>query len=135
MTFIDWDNKYTVNNIQLDNHHKRLFSIFNRLYDISIENDRYSSFETAVDELISYTGYHFKAEEQYMQQVGYNDLERHVSLHKYFTARLYDIREREKDDNKELCREIIFFLGNWLKHHVIEEDKRISLRFPKKETS
>jgi hemerythrin len=127
MKLLTWDNKYTVSNIQLDNHHKRLFSIFNRLYDISVDNESVSSFETAVDELVSYSNYHFRAEEQYMRKVGYNDIERHVSLHKYFTARLYDIKDREKDDNNELCRELIFFLGNWLKNHVIEEDKRIAL--------
>jgi hemerythrin len=48
-----------------------------------------------------------------------------MALHKYFTERLFDIKERDKVDNNELCRELIFFLGNWLKHHVIEEDKRI----------
>jgi hemerythrin len=127
MTLLNWDNKYTISNIQLDNHHKRLFSVFNRLYDISMDDVRASSFETVLDELISYSNYHFKAEEQYMHEIGYNDIERHASLHKYFTSRLNDIKEREKRDNTELCRELIYFLGNWLKHHVLEEDKRIAL--------
>jgi hemerythrin len=126
MPFLNWDNKYSINNIQLDNHHKRLFSIFDRLYDISVDVYRDSSFETAVDELMAYSGYHFKAEEHYMKEVGYNDIERHISLHRYYNARLSDIKDRESNDNKELCTELIYFLGNWLKNHVVEEDKRIS---------
>jgi len=128
MTFIDWDNKYTVNNIQLDNHHKRLFSIFNRLHDMSMEDYRDSLYETAIDELISYSYNHFKAEEKYMQEVGYKDIERHISLHKYFSARLADIKNREKSNNIELCRELILLLGNWLKNHVMDEDKKIALQ-------
>jgi hemerythrin len=33
MPLFTWDNKYSVNNEELDNYHKILFDNFNRLYD------------------------------------------------------------------------------------------------------
>jgi hemerythrin len=127
MSLFTWHETYSLNNEEIDKHHKVLFGIFNTLLEILDGKGDSNAFETAIDELFLYTDYHFKAEEQYMREVRYNDIERHMALHKYFTARLVDVKDREKDDNIELCRELIFFLGNWLKHHVLEEDKRISL--------
>ena len=34
-----WDNTYSVNNEELDNHHKKLFDLFNKLYDCSLDKD------------------------------------------------------------------------------------------------
>ena len=127
MALLAWNDTYTINNETLDSHHMTLFDIFNRLYDSSLDINDSNTFHTILTELDTYSKYHFKAEEQYMRDVEYNDIERHMSLHKYFSARLLDIKEREKNDNNDLCRELIYFLGNWLKHHVVEDDKRLSL--------
>ena len=67
MPLLNWYDRYSINNIQLDNHHKKLFALFNRLYDICLVDNRDSMFETALDEIVFYSDYHFKAEEQYMR--------------------------------------------------------------------
>jgi hemerythrin len=127
MPLLNWYNRYSVNNAELDNHHKSLFGIFNRLYDICMTNDEVDSFESAVDELVSYSEYHFKAEEQYMRDIKYKDIERQISEHKYFTERVIELKQKSNTADHKLCHDIIVFLGNWLMHHVIEEDKKISL--------
>jgi hemerythrin-like metal-binding protein len=127
MLNLDWCISYSVNNEELDNHHKTLFGIFYRLIEILDNKGDADTFKAALYELVIYSDYHFKAEEKYMREVRYNDIERHIALHNYFISRLSDIKDRVIEDNDELCRELIFFLGNWLKHHVIEEDKRIAL--------
>ena len=127
MPLFTWSDKYSIGNFEIDNQHKKLFDILNRLFDICVGKNEVDTVEAVMEDLVSYTDYHFRFEEQYMRDVEYNDIERHMSLHKYFSARLLDIKEREKNDNNDLCRELIYFLGNWLKHHVVEDDKRISL--------
>ena len=127
MTFIAWEDKYSINNIMLDNHHRRLFSIFDRLNDICSDDFRVSMFDTAINELLSYTNYHFNAEEQYMRKSEYNDIELHTAQHKYFISKILDINADENKDNSEHCRELIYFLGNWLKNHVIVDDKKITI--------
>jgi hemerythrin len=127
MPLLNWYDRYSINNIQLDNHHKKLFALFNRLYDICLVDNRDSMFETALDEIVSYSDYHFKAEEQYMREIGYNDIEKQIVEHKYFKERAIDLQLNSKSTDYKLCHEIIIFLGNWLMNHVIEEDKKIAL--------
>ena len=127
MPLLNWYDRYSINNIQLDNHHKKLFGLFNRLYDICLVDNRDSMFETALDEIVSYSDYHFKAEEQYMREIGYKDIEKQIVEHKYFKERAIDLQLNNKSTDYKLCHEIIIFLGNWLMNHVIEEDKKIAL--------
>ena len=127
MPLLNWYDRYSINNIQLDNHHKKLFALFNRLYDICLVDNRDSMFETALDEILSYSDYHFKAEEQYMREIGYKDIEKQIVEHKYFKERAIDLQLNSKSTDYKLCHEIIIFLGNWLMNHVIEEDKKIAL--------
>ena len=123
-----WNDSYSVGNEQIDNHHRQLFDIFSRLYDQSSNPDDLQAFAAILNELDSYAKYHFKTEEGYMHTVGFDDIERHVCMHNYFNSRVSDIKHRITEGNVEACRELIFFLGNWLKHHVTEEDKRITTR-------
>jgi|ERR1039457_1579842 hemerythrin len=121
-----WYNKYSVNNIELDKHHKTLFDIINRLYENCVEVDNAISIEPLIKELVSYTHYHFLAEEQYMTDIGYKDLNKQITEHKIFTDRILQL---QRDDNLDDCghsKELIVYLGNWLLNHVIVEDKKIS---------
>ena len=125
MPYFTWDDKYSIGNKEIDDQHKHIFNNLNRLYESSYDTQGSDTFHNVLAELCSYTKYHFKIEEQFMAEVEYNDIERHLSFHRYFTARLLDFTDREKNYNSELCRELILFLKNWLKRHVYEEDKQI----------
>ena len=126
MSTFAWNDSYSVGNAEIDSHHQRLFDIFSRLYGQSLDHDDLQAFAAIVKELGSYAKYHFKIEEGYMCTVRFDDIERHVCMHNYFNSRVSDINRRLAEGNIEACRELIFFLGNWLKHHVIEEDKRVT---------
>ena len=127
MPLFNWYNRYSINHEEIDTHHKKLFSIFNRLYEICLKNDKVDSFESVIDELVSYTDYHFKVEEQYMRTIGYKDIDNHITKHNYFKERVTQLKEKDTNADFQVCHELIVFLGNWLLHHVIEEDKKISL--------
>ena len=60
----EWYNKYSVNNEEIDNQHKALFNIFNRLYDYCMANEPNTTLELIISELVAYTKYHFSAEEE-----------------------------------------------------------------------
>ena len=60
MPLFNWYNKYSVGNDEIDNQHKILFDIFNRLFDDCMSCDRNDVPTTVIDELISYADYHFK---------------------------------------------------------------------------
>ena len=126
MPLFIWSDKYLVGNVEMDNHHKTLFNILNRLYNSTYTIDSSDSFDIILDELISYSKYHLIAEEQYMIDKGYEDIYRHICENEDFTNMALDIKRNKDDDDKELCRELIVFFGKRLMQHFIEEDKKIA---------
>jgi hemerythrin-like metal-binding protein len=127
MELFKWYKKYSIDNEELDNHHKTLFNIMNRLYENCLNVDSPDCIKPIVDEMISYSDYHFSAEEQYMRNIGYKDIEKQISEHRSFTQRALQLRHVVNKDDLELTKELIVFLGNWILHHIMEEDKKISL--------
>jgi hemerythrin len=128
MALLDWHNIYSIGNDKLDTHHKKLFSILNTLYDMSFKSNNEFSYDSIIDELVSYADYHFKAEEQYMINRKYMDIDSHIMQHKYFTERTMQLKQKNIAGDSVPTSELIVFLGNWLLKHVIEEDKRIALQ-------
>ena len=125
MSLFTWCESYSIDNEELDKHHRTLFNIMNRLYDSSFEHDNKDSFDTTIEELMSYSKYHFSAEEQYMLNIGYANIYEQIAEHEYFTRSVAEINRDKYTEGDELCRELIAFLGRWLLQHVIEVDKKI----------
>jgi len=126
MALFKWDNKYSVNNEELDNQHKVLFDILDRMYYSCLDIKNRFELYSIIDEFISYTQYHHPAEEQIMRNKGYVDIDRHISEHKSFTDKLLNIRYRN-DDDRVAIKALIVHIGNKILNHVMEEDKKYSI--------
>ena len=126
MAFLSWDDDYLLNHEVLDGHHKKLFEIFSTLNIKCIANDTAETYSEVIDELETYSRYHFSKEEQYMRELAYPGIDRHMILHKSYMARTLEIKLKMYNQEYKLCHELILFLGNWLKRHVLEEDRNIS---------
>ena len=127
MPLFTWYDKYSINNEELDNHHKMLFDIFNKMYDTCLKIESINCLEPIIDELISYSKYHFSAEEKYMEEKGYKDIENHKQMHKEFSQKAIQMKQCDKMEDLEIKKELAVFLGNWLIQHVIKEDRKISV--------
>ena len=127
MELFTWYTKYSVNDEELDNHHKALFGILNRLYENCKQNNSVNNLEHIVEELVSYSNYHFSAEEKHMRMQGYKDIDKQIAQHRAFTDRALRLQQISEKNEPELSKELIVFLGNWLLHHVMEEDKKFSI--------
>ena len=127
MELFKWYKTYSVNNEELDSHHKTLFNILNRLYENCLGTDIPNCLNPIVEELVSYSNYHFSAEEQYMRDIGYEDIDKHISEHRSFAQRAIQLQKVINKNELELTKELIVFLGNWILHHVMEEDKKFSV--------
>lgn len=124
MSLFNWYKKYSVNIPELDEHHKALFDIFNRLYDNCLGQDKAHCIDPIIAELLSYSNYHFSAEEQHMRNIGFKDIDGHIKEHRGFTRRTLELRQAAGRDEPEATKELIAFLGRWLLHHVIEADRK-----------
>ena len=127
MTLLNWNNNYSVNNEEFDKQHQILLFIINRLHDINVGRDAINSFKITIDELIFSSNFHFKSEQQYMKEIGYKDIDKHIAEHEYFKQRIIDFKDDDNSDDFELRHDLIVFLSEWILHHEIEQDKKINL--------
>ncbi len=126
MPLFTWNDKYSVHNEELDKDHKALFEVVNKLYDSCFVGNNIS-LGPIIEVLISYTNYHFTAEEKYMKDKGYKKLDKHIAEHKMFKDRILQLQRKNDMNDIEVTKELIVYLGNWLLKHVIKEDKKYSI--------
>jgi hemerythrin len=124
MPLFTWSDKYSIGNTEIDNQHKKLFDILNRLFDICVGKNEVDSVEALMEDLTSYADYHFKFEEQHMLYVGYKDIHKHIVEHNFFTKEIMFAKRRQVHKKSETDNKLIEFLSNWLIQHVTEEDRK-----------
>ena len=128
MSQFTWDNKYSVGNEELDDHHKKLFTLFNNLYESCLDKTSRITLGPIVDELVSYFNYHLAAEEQYMRSIGYKDIDKHIAEHKIFLDSISKQQQKLNINDTVVTNDFIVYLGKWLTEHVMIEDKKYSLK-------
>lgn len=110
----------------IDEQHKVLFEIAERTYQLLKNNytiDKYDQVVELLNELKSYTAYHFKEEEEYMKSIGYKRMFTQKIEHDNFIKKLNDIDLSKVDENQdEYILNILEFLNNWLVEHILEKD-------------
>lgn len=126
---IKWEEKYCLGVESIDRQHEELFQIANRIYDLlknKLITDKYDHIVEIIEELKSYTVYHFKTEEEYMQSIGYKKILSQKVAHNDFLEKMESI-DLDKIDNghNEYLLGILDFVCIWLVEHIIKEDKLI----------
>lgn len=126
MPLITWSDKYAVNVKEFDLQHQKLISLINDLHDAMKAGKGKEVTELILDELISYTDYHFKAEEKLMKQHAYPAFDAHIGEHKGFVAKVTDFKESYSKGKATLNLDIATFLRDWLVNHINGTDKKYS---------
>ena len=124
MSLFTWKESYSVHVDELDAHHRKLFGIVNRLYEECLVPGFPGCIDLVIDELAAYADTHFAAEERFMADTGFPGMAAHARMHRAFAGRIGQLRQNSSRNDLELTKELIVFLGNWLLHHVLEEDWR-----------
>jgi len=126
MPLLSWIPGYSVNDTELDNHHRRLFYLLNSAYENVMESPEMDRIHSILDELSEYTRYHFLTEEQHMRENNYLGLDDHIEKHREFAYSIEALRSRYHDNDLEVARQLIILLGEWLLGHVLKDDRRYS---------
>jgi len=126
MPLFAWKDNYLVGVEEIDRHHKKLFEIVNFLYEGCLVPGGTVNVAGKIDELVAYAEYHFAAEEELMRKIGYEGKEEHFRLHRKFISKMQKLQRFSCKSEEELTKELIVFLGRWLLHHVMDEDRKYS---------
>lgn len=130
MSYIEWDESFSIDHAEIDEQHKKWIAIHNILHKTLIEGNPASLQEAAIkalQEMYDYTRYHFAFEEAYLARIGYPDIREHWRLHKDFDSLIYGyLRDSQKGEIPVLNSELVKILQNWLLHHILIEDMKFS---------
>lgn len=125
-----WQDRFNIGVEIVDNEHKKLFGILNRLFMYKSEE---SKSQWVCQEGIKYfkdhAMKHFTEEEQYMASIDYAGFEMHRRLHDNFRQKTLPALEKELAQSSFSPEAIDHFLGvcaGWLLGHTLTEDRAIT---------
>jgi hemerythrin len=131
LTEIHWDKDWELGVFYIDEQHKRLVNIVNKIAKSQV-HDVY----IFLSELIQYSSDHFTDEEQLMISVEFPNLMLHKQEHRLFNRALleYSFRLNNGEDKNILHEELSEFVAKWFAYHFLKTD-RLLVEFIKEEHS
>ena len=124
MGMIQWDSTFSVNVVEIDRQHQKLVQMINGLDDAMRQGKGKDVLGKVIDGLIGYTRTHFATEEKYFDQFGYPDSDNHKKEHAEFVKKVSEFREKFEKGQIGLSIQIMNFLSDWLRTHIMGVDKK-----------
>lgn len=122
---VAWTEAMAIGHEHIDEQHKMLVDTINLLADADRQQDR-TLVGMVIDELLAYAAFHFHFEEELFAAVEPGELARHRALHRQFVEWVEQVRAEFVADNRaELGERILHFLRDWLRRHILGEDRRL----------
>jgi hemerythrin len=123
----EWKDEYSVGVKEIDEQHRKLFEIGGRASSLvknTLISNKYDKILDVISELIDYTFYHFKCEENLMLQAKYRGFFSHKLEHEDFINKVNRIDFKSVDENQSnLIVDILELVLVWIEQHIMEKDK------------
>ena len=118
---VEWKEEFDTGFHVIDEQHKKIIDIMNRL-NTSIHENRHD--DSLFDELIAYADTHFTTEEGLFDQFGYQDAKVHKIEHASFRRKILELRDDWEHNKVEVSFKLVDFLEKWFIGHVTGEDRK-----------
>lgn len=110
---------------EIDSQHRLLFAICNELLDIENPNKQQDEIRYLFHHLIDYVDKHFATEEAFFQKHNYPGFKEHHDRHEEIKKEITHTIKESKSMT-ELKDKLDTMLENWIRVHVLIEDKKYS---------
>lgn len=122
MAAIIWDARLATGIKDIDEQHKQLIAIVNRLHGVHETKAAALVVPNIIGELRDYAKFHFAKEEEFMSRHGFPALDSHRREHANLTnqVKLYQQRMYQKEHVPP--DELMKFLREWLLNHIVKMD-------------
>lgn len=120
---IIWSDRYSVGVALLDQHHRHLAQLINRLAECAAERALSESVGDVLDALVRYAEYHFRHEEALMEAAGYPALAEHRGEHLAFCEMISETCYTAMHGIIGID-ELLDYLTRWWQEHILLEDMR-----------
>jgi hemerythrin len=125
----DWSDEYSVGIEEIDEQHKTLFLLINRLDQAILDRKGSTVCGGILDALVDYTHIHFSQEQTLMRVGCYPDYDAHCELHKDLVDEVEALRQKIATGKATISFELMHFLRNWLTKHILGEDMKYGVYF------
>lgn len=127
--FFAWSDAMGVGITEIDEQHKTLVDILNRLFLAVVQRESDEITIEILDTLVDYTKTHFGLEEKLLQDAGYDPAEfaAHQREHSAFIEKISTAANKHLVEGKSVSFEIINFLKHWLQEHILITDKKYAV--------
>ncbi|MBF0454864.1 MAG: hemerythrin family protein [Magnetococcales bacterium] len=124
--YIRWNQQWSVGVDSLDDDHKKLIGIINQIIGLYASKSEERHLRSAISKLMKYTGTHLKNEEQFLESIGYPQIQQHKEVH---LRLMYDVlaakakllnSHYDGTSTEELKR---FLVDKWLVEHIQQGDQ------------
>lgn len=121
--YFPWSDELSVGVPRMDDQHKVLLRLVNRLADMTESGGGGASIRIVLGQLVDYTRFHFQDEERLMRENAFPDLESHRRIHEGFVAEVDRMVARATEGGKVDAGALLPVLKDWLVRHIKGTDK------------
>ena len=128
MSAFVWEDKYSLHIAEIDRQHRKLFALFNELYDAMQQGHGTEVIDKVLTSVVDYTAYHFAFEEKLLKEAGYREEAAHRAEHGKLAeqAKLLAQRLKSAGGDPTVVIATLKFLGDWLARHILVSDKHFA---------
>jgi len=123
---IEWSQSLSVSIAEIDEQHKKLIAMINDLGAGMKAGKGKEVLGPVLNKLISYTGEHFTYEERLFDQHGYAAKASHKLEHTNFVKKIADFKKGFEAGTAMVSIDVMNFLSDWLKNHIMKTDMSYS---------
>ncbi|MBF0110841.1 MAG: bacteriohemerythrin [Magnetococcales bacterium] len=122
--FFPWDEKLVTGLEAMDDDHKKLLDLVNRLHDRMREGSGMAAIRHTLGELTDYTVFHFKREEDWYDQYQYHERDQHRRAHNGLITAVTELTGKYEAGNFAVAIDLLAIAKRWLVEHIMNDDHR-----------
>jgi hemerythrin len=126
MAFVEWSDKFSVGITSIDNQHKKLVEIVNKLHTAMLAGKGNEILGGIFNELVKYTSEHFATEEMYFKVHKYSQEAIHKKEHEDLVKQALELQKKFAAGGTGVTMSTATFLKDWLGKHILNSDKAYS---------
>jgi hemerythrin len=124
MEKLNWKDEYSVGIEKIDQQHRHLFEITNKLIEQAGSPEDSELVSETLTEMVNYAREHFTDEEKLMREYDYPELASHRNQHDYFINTTAELSISFMDSDNTAGDEIVEFLKLWWTTHILKSDMK-----------
>ncbi len=126
MPQIVWNSKWKTGIKTIDEQHRHLLDLVNKLLHAQTENATDKEIEKIIFDVAQYASCHFKEEETIMKSINFPGIYEHIAEHESVQDNIVELIGLYSKNSPELTSSTVELLADWLSNHVGESDQTLA---------